>query len=107
MNAPASRFSDIAAVGARLRHFAPQLSLFALKGDLSFPKIPPALDSRMTIEAFDADDSDFPRCQEVSPRSAAGRAPSGPGGRSCDRPPGREGTKNSPFRRPFLPSPTS
>jgi hypothetical protein len=46
MNALASRFSDIAAVGARLRHFAPELSLFAVKG-------PPALDSRMTIEAFE------------------------------------------------------
>jgi len=53
MNALASRFSDIAAVGARLRHFAPELSLFALKGDLSFPRIPAALDSRMTIEAFE------------------------------------------------------
>jgi hypothetical protein len=46
MYALASRFSDIAAVGARLRHFAPELSLFAVKG-------PPALDSRMTIEAFE------------------------------------------------------
>jgi hypothetical protein len=53
MNALASRFSDIAAVGARLRHFAPELSLFALKGDLSFPRIPAALDSRMTLEAFE------------------------------------------------------
>ena len=53
MNALASRFSDIAAVGARLRHFAPELSLSALKGDLSFPRIPAALDSRMTLEAFE------------------------------------------------------
>jgi hypothetical protein len=44
MNALASRFSDIAAVGARLRHFAPELSLFVVKG-------PPALDSRMAIDA--------------------------------------------------------
>jgi hypothetical protein len=61
----------------------------------------------MTIEAFDADDGDFPRCQELSPRSAAGRAPSGPEGRSFDQPPSREGAKDSPFRRLLVPSPTS